>query len=204
MEFESLLAYLQAANPHAIVGILFGILLLCGFGLPLPEDVPLITGGFLAYEGILNVHLVLLVGLAGVMIGDSTMFFLGHRYGSQLLRHRFLARIVHAERLGRAQAYFNRYGNKIFFVARFLPGLRTPVFFTGGSLHVKFRLFFIYDFLAALVSVPVWVYAAYYGGEYIHKVITVGKNVQLVLVTLVVIIVAAKLIHAHRKAKSGF
>ncbi len=202
MELETIAGWLvYFSAPAAIYASLFGMLLLCGFGLPLPEDVTLIAGGYLAFLGKVDVHVVLLVSFLGVMIGDSTIFLLGHRYGSRLLRVRPLSRFLTEPRLAKAQGYFHRYGDKVFFIARFLPGLRTPIFFTGGSLHSRFRTFFTYDFIAALVSVPVWVYGAYFGGPYIHRFMTYGKWAQGGLIALLVIAVAGKIWWSRRKER---
>ena len=200
MELERIVGWLTVFSaPHFIYLVIFVILLLCGFGLPVPEDITLIAGGYLAYLGLVDVHLVLLISFLGVMLGDSTMFMLGHRYGSAFLRHRFLARFITEHKIARARDRMHRYGNKIFFIARFLPGLRTPIFFTGGSLHVRFRFFFFYDFFAALISVPVWVYCAYYFGEHIHRVIELGKQAQVVVIVLLVLAVAGKIWWSIRK-----
>jgi membrane protein DedA with SNARE-associated domain len=68
------------------------------------------------------------------------------------------------ERFEKAQQAFQKYGKWVMFVARFLPGLRTPVFFSAGmSRRVSFTTWFMMDGLAALVSVPIWVYLGYFG-----------------------------------------
>ena len=46
----------------------FGILILCGFGLPVPEDITLVSGGVISGLGMTNPHTMLAVGLAGVLI----------------------------------------------------------------------------------------------------------------------------------------
>lgn len=57
-----------------------------------------------------------------------------------------------------------RYSNWVLFVARFLPGLRSPIFLTAGmTRRIPFWRFLLLDGLAALISVPVWVYLGYFG-----------------------------------------
>ena len=69
--------------------MVFGILLLCGLGLPIPEDVTLILGGILSYYGLCDLSLMIVVCFAGVMVGDSLMFWLGAHYGRQLTKKWF-------------------------------------------------------------------------------------------------------------------
>ncbi len=64
---------------------LFLVLLLCGRGLPVPEEIALLTGGFLVHRGITQYPITLAVYFAGVVAGDNSLFFLGRRFGSHLI-----------------------------------------------------------------------------------------------------------------------
>ena len=67
----------------------FLMLLICGFGIPIPEDVTLVTGGVIAGMGFADVNTMVFVGLSGVLIGDGIMFGLGRRHGPRIAsRHR--------------------------------------------------------------------------------------------------------------------
>ena len=51
-------------------------------------------------------------------------------------------------------------------MARFIPGLRSPIFLTAGmSGKVSFWQWLIMDGLAALISVPIWIYLGDFGAE---------------------------------------
>jgi LPXTG-motif cell wall-anchored protein len=64
------------------------------------------------------------------------------------------------------QEKFDRYGNRMLFFARFLPGMRTTIYVTAGTTHrVSFLRFLLIDTLAALISVPIWVYLGYFGAH---------------------------------------
>ncbi|KAG9575344.1 hypothetical protein KCV01_g17865, partial [Aureobasidium melanogenum] len=144
----------------------FLALILCGAGIPLPEDITLVAGGIITGLGYGDVHTMVLVGLAGVLVGDSTMFLLGRHFGARIMRWRFVARLLTPERYAKVQEKFERYGNRMMFVARFLPGMRTAVFITAGATHrVGFFRFLLLDGLAAIISVPLWVYLGYFGAH---------------------------------------
>ena len=72
---------LDGVTPYLIV---FTILLACGLGLPIPEDITLFAAGLAAYYGNANHHVMVAVSFIGVMIGDSFVFFLGSRFGPKL------------------------------------------------------------------------------------------------------------------------
>jgi membrane protein DedA with SNARE-associated domain len=144
----------------------FAALLLCGAGAPLPEDITLVAGGVIAGLGFANVHVMALLSLVGVLAGDAAMFLLGHRHGARIMQWPLVARLLTPERYARVQEKFARYGNRLLFLARFLPGMRTAVYVTAGATHrVSFLRFFLLDGLAALISVPVWVYLGYFGAN---------------------------------------
>ncbi len=152
-------------NVHGYLAV-FVVLLVSGFGVPIPEDVSLVAGGIIAGLGYADVRVMCAVGLAGVLIGDMTVFLVGRHFGARALRLRWVAHLLTPRRYAQVQEKFERYGNRLMFVARFLPGLRTAVFLSAGmSQRVSFARFIALDGLAALISVPVWIGLGYYGAE---------------------------------------
>ena len=182
---------------------LAGILLLCGLGVPIPEDISLISAGYLAHLGTVELHTVFLVCFAAVLGGDALAFTLGRSFGTKLLASRFGHRYFTPRRQRRVRAYFRTYGSKVVFVARFLPGLRFSIFLSAGMLHVRPYVFIVYDALAALVSVPFLVYMAWYFGDHIDHVIKWAKRSEygiLVLFCLAAVFVAIK-VYRKRRAR---
>lgn len=150
---------------HGYVAVLLA-LLLCSIGAPIPEDVTLVAGGVIAGLGYANVYAMIVLTLFGVLAGDLTMFALGHHFGVRLLRWRPVARVLTPKRYAAVQRRFERQGNRLLFIARFLPGMRTAVFITAGLTHrVSVWRFLLFDGAAALISVPVWVYLGYLGAN---------------------------------------
>ncbi|QGM80602.1 DedA family protein [Otariodibacter oris] len=148
----------------------FFILLICGFGVPIPEDITLVSGGVISGLGSANVHWMLVVSMVGVLIGDSTMYWLGRIYGEKILKFPLIRRIATPERFLTVQNRFERQGWKLLFIARFLPGLRAVVYLTSGITNkVSFIRFIFVDFCAAIISVPIWVYLGYFGAKNLDK-----------------------------------
>ena len=169
----------------------FIALMICGAGLPLPEDITLVAGGVIAGLGYVNVHGMFALAMFGVLLGDSAIFLLGHHYGARMLKWRLVARVLTPKRYAMVQEKFVRYGNRMLFIARFLPGMRTTVYITAGTSHrVSFTRFLLIDGLAALISVPFWVYLGYFGAdnhEWLMKWVRRGQGSLWALVGLVVL-----------------
>ncbi|KUM05026.1 DedA family protein [Chromobacterium subtsugae] len=171
----------------------FAVLLVCGFGVPIPEDITLVAGGVISGLGYTNVHYMFLVGMAGVLVGDGIMFMAGRTFGNKVLKFRPIARILTQERFEAVQEKFAKYGNWVLFVARFLPGLRSPIFITAGmTRRVPYWRFLLMDGFAALISVPVWVYLGYYGAanrEWLMTMVHRGQAGILGAVALLLLVV---------------
>jgi membrane protein DedA with SNARE-associated domain len=146
----------------------FAILVACGLGVPLPEDISLILGGFLAHKGAASLPMMMVVGFTGILVGDSLIFYAGRRVGSRVGRSPsgFLAKVVTPEKRLKVEGLFALHGQKIVMIARFLPGVRAVTYFTAGSAGMSYWRFIFWDGLAALLSAPVFVWLGFhFGGE---------------------------------------
>ena len=85
---------------YGYFAVLF-VLIICGFGVPIPEDITLVSGGIIAglYPEEVNVHIMLAVSMFGVLFGDSVMYWLGRIYGIRILRFRFVRKFLTLKRM---------------------------------------------------------------------------------------------------------
>ncbi len=175
---EHLVEILGGHSLHVGCGFVFLFLLLCGFGLPLPEDVVLVTGGVLAwlsspleeatFAGMFRDHGLLtmvVVGLGGILAGDSVIYLAGRRFGVRVADFRPLRRMITPEKLQTVERKIRTRGNIVVVFARFLPGLRAPTFFTVGHARMPYWEFLLFDGCAALVSAPLWVCIGFWFGS---------------------------------------
>ncbi|MDO4643800.1 MAG: DedA family protein [Cardiobacteriaceae bacterium] len=189
MGFAFLQSFLFDYGYYAV----FAVLVISGMGLPLPEDITLVTAGIISALSDKDVHLMFVVSYLGVLMGDWVMYLIGWKFGPHLRRTRWFSKILTPERMIQTEALFHRYGNRVIFVARFLPGLRAPIYvMTGISRHVSLLQFTLMDGLAAILSVPLFVYVGYYGAEN-HEWL-VKKMHEFKYVTAAAIVVAAGMI----------
>lgn len=164
----------------------FTVLLMCGLGLPIPEDITLFVGGLLSYYGAANVWIMILISYFGVMLGDSIIFLLGAKYGRRLATKGIFKKLLPPDRLDYIQDRLHKKGNWLIFAARFMPGFRAPAYFSCGTLHVPFRVFFFFDGLAALLSVPLIVYLVYHFGDNVDEIIQDIKQFQYGIISVIV------------------
>ncbi len=181
----------------------FLILLLCGAGLPLPEDIVLVSAGIVSALGKSDVHIMVIVSYLGILVGDLLMYSIGRRWGPLLMEKAFFKKVLHEQRLQQVDNLFIKYGNMLIFVARFLPGLRAPIYIiTGMMRRVSALMFVLMDSLAALLSVPVFVYLGFYGAEnreWLMETIEDFKYLTIALFVLLAIFYGIRFYRAYKR-----
>ncbi len=187
----------------------FACLVLCGLGVPVPEDITLVSGGVISGLGFANPHIMVAVGMAGVLFGDSTMYLGGRIFGYRIQKLKTFRKILSPKRFSLVQQKFKKYGLGLLFVARFLPGLRSPIFLVAGmSRRVSYPVFILMDGFAACISVPVWIYMGFFFADnldllmvYVHDVQKVIYMILGLIVLIVLFVWLKKKFHQHINAE---
>jgi len=136
---------------------LLGAIWIASVGVPIPEDIALMGGGVACYLGTAKLLPMILVGMFAVLSGDLFIFYLGHRWASNLLEHRMTRKLATPDRVAKLRVKFHEHQLKTIFVGRFLPGVRALVFLTAGAMKISVWKFLMMNGFAALISVPTFV-----------------------------------------------
>ena len=147
-------------------------LVLTGCGLPIPEEVPIILAGVLSSRQppLLDPWLAYFSCLVGALIGDAVMYAIGYHWGNGLLSaHPRIGKFLHAEREARFEDSVQRHGLKVMLLARFMVGIRGPVYLAAGVVRIPFRRFVAMDLVAATLVVSLFFSLAYMFGERIER-----------------------------------
>jgi membrane protein DedA with SNARE-associated domain len=214
---EHLVEMVGDSSLHVGYAFVFAALVLCGFGLPLPEDIILVAGGVLAWLAspldVATAHGMLHdgglvwmagVGLAGILAGDSIIFLAGRRFGIRLADFRPLRRIITPEKLEKVEKLMRRRGNVVVVLARYLPGIRAPTYFTAGHARMPYWEFLLFDGAAATLSAPFWVCLGFYFGSDIEAAARQAQRFShyiLGAMVLVVVFLALRWLQGRRAAR---
>ena len=129
-----------------------------------PSETAVITAGVVAFEGSLNLAVVIGAAAAGAFTGDNCAYWLGRRFGAGV-KERFFRGEKSKRRFDWAERQLNERGGELIAVARFIPGGRTAVTLTAGTLHFPWTRFAIYDLIAAVVWALYASLLGYFGGK---------------------------------------
>jgi len=150
----------------------YGIWLVAAFialesiGLPLPAEAALIAGAFFAARthGI-DIWSLIAAGIVAAILGEMVGFWIGKRFGHQVLM-RYGTRVGFTEeRIRVGQWLFVRYGGRFVFIARFLPFLRNIAAVLAGTNSMAQPSFYFASATAAATWIITYGLSTYSFGE---------------------------------------
>lgn len=148
----------------------------------LPGDSLLLTAGFLAGQGVLDIRILVVGSFITAILGYMAGYHIGIKYGLKLFENgdtRFL-KVKHLEQ---SRAFYKKHGPMALVLARFLP-LRSFVCFLAGVTEMPYGTFMIYNVIGAFL----WAVLLPIIGYYLGQMIPLSDLKILTLVPVVAII----------------
>jgi membrane protein DedA with SNARE-associated domain len=186
------------------LGLIFVVLLAAGLGIPIPEDIPLVAAGVLAYQGAAPFWVALLVCAIGVLLGDTMIFMIARRLGPRAMQRKFFQRLLPPKRRERIEKLFGRWGGGVIFGARHVAGLRAPVFAFAGMHGMSYKKFIFYDFLGLCVSAPWMLGVGYWfagNTDKIEEYVGGFRNLVIIIACVVGVIIGGKVLWTRWRNK---
>jgi membrane protein DedA with SNARE-associated domain len=151
---------------HHGLPILFAVVMIESFGIPLPGETALIAFGVLAAEGHYSIALVIAIAAAAAIVGDNLGYWLLGRLGGRALFRRWDWLNQYSDRvLPRAESLMARHGGKTVFFGRFVAVLRYTVAWVAGLSHMKWWRFLFWNAAGGIAWATSVALTAYYGGR---------------------------------------
>jgi membrane protein DedA with SNARE-associated domain len=194
-----------AYQPAYVYTFICCFMLAASFGLPIPEELTLISAGLVAYmaqnpaqypppypgaEGV-NTMTLCAVAFLAVFCSDLVVYLIGKIFGGRIIKTKFFQKQVAGAGFDKINSWFQKYGGWACGIFRFTPGLRFPGHLSCGLLGIPLWKFCAVDGLAALVSAPTQVYfVATYGGQVLKHL----KEFKIILVSVLGVVLIVWLI----------
>jgi len=164
MLLASITSVIEAHSQWALL-IMFALLVLESFGLPLPGETALIACGVLASQGALSIVWVIVVASLAAIIGDNLGYWVARKGGRRLLYHTRLTRRYAEHYLPRAERFFAKHGGKAVFLGRFVAVLRVTAAWTAGLSHMDWWWFSLWNALGGIAWATTVGLVSYYLGN---------------------------------------
>jgi membrane-associated protein len=163
-------SFLHAHNDWALP-LLFALVALESFGLPLPGETALIACGVIASQGDLSIVAVIVVAAAAAIIGDNLGYVAARKGGRKLLMRYRVTRGVAERYLPRGERFFAKHGGKAVFLGRFVAVLRVTAAWCAGLARMHWWSFLGWNAAGGIVWATLIGLLAYYLGEAVAKLI---------------------------------
>lgn len=170
---------------------------LIGVGFFISGEIFFIPGALLAGAGVLNIWIVATALIVGGVLGDSTSFMLGRRYGSSIFKEH--NKIFNHTNYQKGLDFFAKYGTKAIFFARLLGPASWITPFLAGTYKVSYPKFLVYNIPGVTVGIGQFLVVGYFFGTSYDAILAVVKNDATVVGIVTVIVLAAYYIYKRNR-----
>ena len=189
---------------HHGLPLLFAVVMIESFGIPLPGETALIAFGVLAAEGYYSIVSVIAIAAAGAIVGDNLGYWLIGRLGGRALFRRWRWLNQYSARvLPRAEALMDRHGGKTVFLGRFVSVLRYTVAWVAGLSRMHWWRFLFWNAAGGIAWATAVGLTSYYAGQAAADAIQRYGLYAGAAVVVAVIAVWLGLRYARRRVEQG-
>lgn len=170
--------------------------------IPIPSEITMTFGGFLAQQGNFSLMILILVGAFANLVGSLIAYYIGYYLEETIILNwiskygKFL--LLTTEDYEKSRHWFKKYGTGIVFFSRLLPGIRTFISLPAGLAEMNVIKFSIYTLLGSLIWSGLLAYIGYYLGENWKALEPLYRKFELIIV---IVLVAGALWYINHKLK---
>ena len=161
---SSLTTFIEHHDQWALL-LMFALLTLESFGLPVPGETALIACSILASQGVLSIVWVVVIGVLAAIVGDNLGYWAARKGGRPLLERYRLTRPYAEKYLPRGERFFAKHGGKTVFLGRFVAVLRVTSAWVAGISHMSWWRFLAWNAAGGIVWATGVSLVSYYLGD---------------------------------------
>ncbi|MFA5831345.1 MAG: DedA family protein [Candidatus Paceibacterota bacterium] len=188
---DGMLLWLSVHSTLAYAVLFFGSYFetLIGPGFFIYGEVFFLSGSILAGSGALNIWLVSFWLITGGLLGDTSSFFIGRRYGTGFFNEH--NRVFNFTNYKRGETFFADHGAKSIFFARLLGPFSWITPFLAGTYKMSYRKFIAWNIPGVFVGIGEFLIVGYlFGKNYDKALALMQKNVLAVVFGIIALFVA--------------
>ncbi len=158
---------------------LFALIVLESTAVPVPSLLVMPFAGYMASQGHFSLPVILALNSAGAMTGSLLSYWFGAAGGRRLLLRYGKWLLIKPEDLDKADAYFEKYGARTVFIARFLPVVRHIISIPAGIARMRLDKFIALTFAGASIWGGGLMLLGYQLGANWKSVVSTWKKIDL-------------------------
>lgn len=177
---------LSTISSLGYAGIFF-LMVLESMVIPVPSELVMPFAGFLAAQGNFNILFIIVVSTLGSITGSLISYYIGKRWGTQLIESYGKYILVNHEDLKKTEAWFTKRGEITIFFSRLVPVVRHLISLVAGVGRMKVKKFSIYTIAGAAVWNSFLVYLGHTLGQHWNEIAQYTEELDIVIVILLII-----------------
>jgi membrane protein DedA with SNARE-associated domain len=181
---------------------LFLLIVLESTAIPVPSLLVMPFAGYLASQGHMSLPVILAINSAGALTGSGLSYWFGAAGGKRLLLRYGKWLLIKPEDLERTHSYFERYGARTIFIARFLPVVRHLISIPAGIARMPLPPFFALTFAGATLWGGGLMVLGYQLGSNWESVVKTWKKIDIVVAVVIVIALVALTVRFVRQRRA--
>jgi membrane protein DedA with SNARE-associated domain len=171
--------------------LLFALVMLESFGIPLPGETALIAASVLAQQGHFSILAVIAVAAAAAIVGDNLGYWVGRTGGRKLFETAPILRRYAPKALPAGEKFFDRHGPKAVFLGRFIAVLRFTAAWLAGITHMHWATFLFWNAFGGIVWATLVGTVSYFFGKAAADAIghygALGGGIAIAVIVVVVL-----------------
>lgn len=171
---------------------------------PIPGDLLIVFGGYIAVEQVVSFNVLLWITTFGSVLGFMTLYYVGYRLGDEIrTRNSRLGLLKYLDRkyLDKAELWMYRWGQGVILANRFLAGTRSIISLTAGISRTKVGRTIVSASISAFLWNLILLTAGWYIGENWQSIKYYLNVYGTTILILIVLLVGIKLLLRYRKKK---
>lgn len=135
---KDLIQWISLLPPASLYGVFFLVAYIENVVPPIPGDILVAFGGYLAAEQVIELTPVFLLTTVASVFGFMTMYWLGSHLGTQIKEQRnkfWMMRFIPIKYMDKGRRWMQRWGQGVIMANRFLAGTRSVISLTAGISH---------------------------------------------------------------------
>lgn len=195
-QFIQILTNLISDYGYWVIGI---AMFLDSVNIPIPSEITLPFGGYLASISKLNLLAVIIISTITTTLGSILNYYLGFYGGGPFLEKYGKYFFISKEDLELATKWLNKYGNWIIFTGRLIPGVRTFISLPAGIAKINMKIFLIYTFAGSLLWCSLLTYIGYKLGNHWEQIEVFFEKFHIIIIGIALVLVILYIWYKLRK-----
>jgi len=168
---------------------------------PFPSEIIMIPAGYLAYQGEMNIYMIVLIGILGSVVGALLNYYLAMTLGRKFLIKYGKYFFIKEQTLTKLDTFFAKHGEISTFTGRLIPGIRQLISLPAGLARMNIAKFSLYTAIGAGIWVVVLVGVGYLVGSNEALISEYLKSATLIALVSVVLITIFYILRNKKRRK---